>query len=249
MPILQTLGLAFLLASAILPPAQAQSRVVCEGEFGTGSGMAGSYVGRDCFLSADSPEERLVQTYCRQNSTCRIEADVRTQDGRRIVTKLHRIDQTKPPQTSEATYVAKLGRHLDGILAPSDKGCSAPDTGPDDRVSVLFAGAHWPAVQINGEFCVATTGSGDDPTSDRPFRARVALKCGPLDAKAPSWPRAAVETPRDVTFEVRSGQPGAAGAVVMDGLSLMRCPITRTGTPRWWIDKNPTFKGRYPEER
>jgi hypothetical protein len=63
-----------LLIGVLAADAQAANlkKALCSGEFGTGSGMAGSYVGDNCFLAADSDVERQVQNICAQNSKCEV---------------------------------------------------------------------------------------------------------------------------------------------------------------------------------
>src|SRR3954451_21183257 len=54
----------------------ATKTVACTGEFGSSSGLAGSYVGHSCRLKADSKPERLVQKTCQQGSICSVKAVV-----------------------------------------------------------------------------------------------------------------------------------------------------------------------------
>jgi hypothetical protein len=74
--------LILLVSAGAASPAEAPNRLVtCTGEFGSGSGLAGSHVGDSCRLKADSEAERLVQKTCQQGSTCEVRAIVTVQPG------------------------------------------------------------------------------------------------------------------------------------------------------------------------
>jgi hypothetical protein len=60
----------------------------CNGTFGTGSGMAGSYTGDVCRLDADTDEERMVQAVCEENTTCEVRGIVQVVEGRLLYIKM-----------------------------------------------------------------------------------------------------------------------------------------------------------------
>lgn len=215
-------------------------RMVCEGVFESGSGMAGSLVGETCFLKADSDAERLVQSVCGQRTVCRVEAMVRAADPGAIVKVLGvRQVAMAPAETSSLSREGRqaLGR---GPGSPS-AGCDNPQDTPDDRISVLLDGLNGAAIQIHGRYCAVTSGSGDK-VSDAGFQAVLRGNC----AKA-GIPDADLRTGRaGEKTEIVVSVP-SSGPVRIDGEALVRCPIRQAYTPRWWIDGSHTFRGRYPQ--
>lgn len=92
----------------------------CTGEFGTGSGLAGSYVGDKCRLRADSDEERRVQAACKQNEMCQIRASVRATGQVLIIERIvsaHQIAIKSP----EDVIRDQLNREIRGDPAREDE--------------------------------------------------------------------------------------------------------------------------------
>lgn len=83
-------------------PAADLKKALCSGEFGTGSGMAGSYVGDNCFLAADSDVERHVQNICAQNSKCEATGMVATvENGNLQIQSVLSVVQVEPPASAK----------------------------------------------------------------------------------------------------------------------------------------------------
>ena len=104
-------------------------RTVCEGVFESGSGMAGSLVGETCSLKADSDAERLVQSVCGQRTVCRVEAMVREADPGAIV-KVLGVRQVAMAPAETSSYLERVARRLDGVLAPRARAATIPRTRP-----------------------------------------------------------------------------------------------------------------------
>lgn len=217
-----------------------QSTRVCEGEFGTGSGLAGSSIGGTCFLGADTDEERRVQKACRQDSLCRVEASGIAQSGGRfLIKRVVSVRQVVGALRNEPGYVQRVGEHIDGVLAPAASGCDRPGDGTADRVSVLLGGSKGAAVQVHDRYCAILDGEGGDPR-DGNFRATLTASCGPVGTPDADLRATGANTVRDLVI-VKTGS-----AVSVDGEALVRCPIRKAYTPVWWIAGNPTFQGRFP---
>ncbi|GJD90617.1 hypothetical protein BHAOGJBA_4159 [Methylobacterium hispanicum] len=214
-------------------------RTVCEGPFESGSGMAGSLVGDACALQADSDPERLVQSVCDQKALCRVEALVRPGSPAAIV-KVLGVRQLAMAPAETSAYLEKVAGRLDGILAPQGAGCDNPQDTAQDRVSVQLNGLTGPAIQIYGRYCAVTSGSGDR-VADAGFQAILRGNCAKVGV-----PDADLRTGRaGEKAEIVVSVP-ATGPTRIDGEALVRCPIRQAYTPRWWIDGNYTFRGRYP---
>jgi hypothetical protein len=78
-------------------PKNTLHEVICKGEFSTGSGVLGSSVGENCFIFADTDQERHVQDVCAQNSLCEVRGMVNVDpDGTRHLQRIISIKQTAP---------------------------------------------------------------------------------------------------------------------------------------------------------
>ncbi len=76
---------------------KAMQEVICKGEFSSGSGVLGSSIGRNCFIFADTDQERSVQGVCAQNSTCQVRAMATVDpDGTRHLEKIISAKQISP---------------------------------------------------------------------------------------------------------------------------------------------------------
>jgi hypothetical protein len=76
---------------------KALQQVTCKGEFGSGSGVAGSSIGGDCFIFADTDQERIVQDACAQNSICEARAMATVDpDGAKHLETIISVKQTSP---------------------------------------------------------------------------------------------------------------------------------------------------------
>lgn len=230
LPVLLLLFAGFSVANA------QTGRHVCEGEFGTGSGSAGSYIGDVCRLASDSDQERAVQSACQQNAYCRVVAEVRAQ-GRFLL--IRRVISAEAISTVPKRPVSaqRLGEQVDGVLAPLPGGCAGAQAA-DQRVSLLFnPPGGGPAVQMFGEYCAVVRIEGDT-RDDRNLTVVVALRCG-AEADDATLRRQRGGRAVDITLR-RAGD----GPVSIDGTSYARCPISRSTTPAWWIDRQPIFRGR-----
>ena len=231
--ILMSLVVGALTALATATHAQTR-RHTCEGEFGTGSGLAGSYIGDVCRIASGTEEEAAVQNACGQGSKCRVTAEIRESDSFLMVEKVVSAEETSPPPPGP-TYVERVGEHIDGVLAPLPAGCSKAQK-PADRVSILLgAPIGGPTVQMKGEYCAVTNAVGDEPTNGK-LKATLQANCG-ADAEDAELRKGAGRQISITLTKDRDGVP------VIDGVQYARCPITRAATPAWWIDRQPIFEG------
>src|SRR3954447_21078937 len=160
------LSILILLASlgAASAAGAATKTVTCTGEFGSGSGLAGSYVGDSCRLKADSKPERLVQKICQQRSICSVRAVVAIQPGGLLlIQRVLQVRQVSIVPSMKRSYLEEIAGRMDGILAPTTSGCGSPQDTAVDRVSVLLDGIAGPAIQIHGRYCAVMSGDGDKP--------------------------------------------------------------------------------------
>jgi hypothetical protein len=232
---------AFLVVLATAPlmgvaDAAALKKVVCTGEFGTGSGTAGSYIGHTCYLDADTDQERQVSRVCKQNSQCEVTAMVREagNDWKKIE-RVISVRQVSATPGRQEPYAYRVGNFVDGILAPASAGCDNPSDKSVDRISVLLQRPSGAAIQLFGDYCAVTSGNGDEP-SEGGFQATLRATCG---------------NPADSDEKLRTGQSGSKKEIVVkmtsDGTTLIdnepvtRCKIQKSYTPAWWLRDNPAF--------
>ncbi|MGO4333284.1 hypothetical protein AB4037_00135 [Labrys sp. KB_33_2] len=229
---------------ALLPSDAAAAKLkktLCSGEFGTGSGLAGSYIGKDCFIAADSDMQEQVAGICKEGSRCEVEAMVEVApDGSRQIRTVLSVRQAGRAPATRTSYAQRAGNYADGIYALQDDGCDKQGATPGNRVSVQLLRAAGPAIQLYGKYCAVIEADGEEPSSAK-FQATLQLRCG----SSPAQDQA-----------LRSGRSGTAETIVMtpaperqlwlDEDTLIRCPIKRAYTPQWWIEA-PPFNGRYPQ--
>ncbi len=241
MRLLSILILLVSISTASLTEA-ATKTVTCTGEFGSGSGLAGSYVGDICRLKADSESERLVQKTCQQGSTCHVRAVVAVQPGGLLlIQRVLQVHQISMAPSAKRSYLEEVAGGLDGILAPTAGGCGNPQDTAEDRVSVLLDGLAGPAIQIHGRYCAVTSADGDKP-GDGTWQAVLRASCGSVDPPDADLRAGRVGTKTQIVVQQRDGQ------IKIDGEPLVRCPIRKAYTPLWWIKSSYTFRGRYPGE-
>lgn len=210
-------------------------RHICEGEFGTGSGLAGSYIGDACRIASGTAEEEAVQNACGQGATCRVTAEVRERNGFLMVEKVVSAEETSP-RPPGPTYIQRVGRHIDGVLAPLPAGCR-DEQRPTDRVSILLnAPIGGPTIQMGGEYCAVTHAVGDEPTNGR-LNSTLRANCGAEAEDAEL--RTGAGRQRTIAL-TKNGD----GPPTINSIQYARCPIRRAATPAWWIHRQPIFEGR-----
>lgn len=213
----------------------------CTGPVDTGSGTAGSSVGPDCYLSADSDEQRIVHAVCADNSKCRVDGTVRVlDDGGMLFTHVAKVRLLFGSPPSATSYVRQVGQALDGILAPQRTGCDNPQDTAKDRISVLLDRDGGGVVQTGSRYCTVGSATGT-PVTDDGFHATLQLNCGPLDSADTDLRAGKTQDRRSITVV-----QGGSAPVEIDNEPYVRCPIKPVYTPRWWIRDNPTFRGKFP---
>lgn len=238
---IQFLTVARASAGASGPTPGTELHTSCTGPVDTGSGTAGSVVGSNCYLPADSDEQRMVQAVCEDNSKCRVDGTVRVlDDGRLLFTHVAKVRLLVRAPSSATSYVRQVGQALDGILAPEKTGCDNPQDTARDRVSVLLDRDGGGVVQTDSRYCTVGSASGT-PVTDDGFHATLQLSCGPLDSTDSDLRAGKTQDRRSITVV----QDGSA-PVKIDNEPYVRCPIKPAYTPAWWIRDNPTFRGKFP---
>lgn len=220
-------------------PADHLRKMVCQGVLESGSGLAGSMIGEQCSLAADTDLERLVQSTCAPESVCRVEALVTNGDPTRI-RKVTRVQQLAMPEDKTQPYMDKVAERLDGILAPASAGCDGSQDTPVDRVSVQLNGLSGPAIQIHDKYCAISSASGDH-VGDGGFQAVLRGNCAATGVSDADLRTGKIGDKQEIKISMPS-----SGPVKIDGEPLMRCPIRRAYTPKWWIDADQSFRGKYP---
>lgn len=216
---------------------------VCYGYPKMASGEAGAVIKGDhhCVIPADSEILNLVDAACQEDALCKVEAMVLADPRRerreiRQVLSVQKIDDVPDPAEP---YRRRAGRFHDGVYAREDGGCERG--GADERVSLDLSRPAGGALQWFDQYCAVLAAGGETPAPGE-FQSTLQLRCG--DGPDQDTALRDGATGRETTAVLRHEH---GRAISIDGDALVRCPIRRADTPRWWIQRAP-FNGRYPSD-
>lgn len=223
-----------------------ERRDVCAGEFITGTDPEGSWVSTRCLLPKGSNAERAVARVCKPRSTCRVEATVRSEEGRVVIRRVIKVEQTQVPAVEAAAatpsepYAQRLGKLVDGVYAPAASGCNSRHR-PADRVSILLnVPPESATVQFLAQFCAVVVARGADPT-EKSLRSTLEVRCGPESAEE-QMRKGKTGRKTDIVISKTADQP-----LAIDGVPYATCPIAQSSTPEWWVKRHPQHQGKFPQ--
>ena len=178
---------------------------------------------------------------CQPKSICRVDALVRPEQGRVLIVKVFKVEQAQAAAAaaSPEPYAIRLGKFVDGVLAPASSGCNSRHR-PSDRISFLLDAPDGGTVQLFAQYCVITNARGEPPT-DKSLRSTLEARCGTA-AQEETLRKGKTGRKIDIVI-AKAGE----GPLNIDGVPYARCPIAQTSTPEWWIKRHPLYQGKFPQ--
>ncbi|MBA4722157.1 MAG: hypothetical protein H2067_13615 [Alcanivorax sp.] len=216
---------------------------LCYGYPRMASGETGMVIKGDyhCSIPAGSEILNPVKAACREDALCKVEAMVLADPRRerreiRQVLSVQRVDEVPDPAEP---YRRRAGRFYDGVYARQARGCDRG--GADERVSLDLSRPSGGALQWFDQYCAVLTAEGEAPAPGE-FHSTLQLRCGDKPEQDAALRGGATGRQASAVLRHVHGR-----TISIDGSALVRCPIRRADTPRWWIQR-PPFNGYYPSD-